>query len=169
MSEQVLLEIRDSLREIKALASPVMVMDANFTPEQEQYLKDSLSKSRSGLSVAPQPAEALALKQKLMSGLEVDREVFDIVHAINVLAMANTDVIHIFTHFMGHVDTLEVSANHVSTNYEEVNRKKPYQFREHLKLSQKGALQKLLSIESQLTDLIIDAREEAETNVEVKA
>ncbi|MEZ8060485.1 hypothetical protein [Vibrio splendidus] len=97
------------------------------------------------------------------------REIFDIVHAINVLAMANTDVIHIFTHFMGHVNTLEISANRAGTNYQEENRKEPKLVREHLKLSREGALEKLLSIESQLTELIIEAREEAEAKAEVEA
>ncbi|MEZ8651704.1 hypothetical protein AB6D92_22375 [Vibrio splendidus] len=97
------------------------------------------------------------------------REIFDIVHAINVLAMANADVIYIFTHFMGHVNTLEVSADHISTNYQEESRREPKLLRERLKLSKEGALEKLLSIESQLTELIIEAREEAEANVEVEA
>ncbi|MFA0446161.1 hypothetical protein AB4516_15755 [Vibrio sp. 10N.222.54.F12] len=170
MSDQILVEIRDSLREIKALASPVMVVNADsFTSAQEQDLKESLSQVRGGLFVASQPAEVLALKQKLMNGLDADREVFDIVHAINVLAMANADVIHIFTHFMGHVNTLEVSANHINTNYQEESRRGSSLLRERLKLSKEGALEKLLSIESQLTDLIIEAREEAETTVEVEA
>ncbi|MBJ6954600.1 hypothetical protein, partial [Vibrio cholerae] len=38
------------------------------------------------------------------------RDVYDIVHAINVLAMANTDVLHIFTRFAGHVNSVEVYA-----------------------------------------------------------
>ncbi|MFS1476678.1 hypothetical protein BCU45_019425 [Vibrio lentus] len=170
MSDQILVEIRDTLREIKALASPVMVVNADsFTSAQEQDLKESLSQVRGGMFVTSQPAEVLALKQKLMSGLDADREVFDIVHAINVLAMANADVIHIFTHFMGHVNTLEVSANHINTNYQEESRRESSLLRERLKLSKEGALEKLLSIESQLTDLIIEAREEAETTVEVEA
>ncbi|MCQ8866369.1 hypothetical protein [Vibrio splendidus] len=167
MSEQVLLEIRDSLREIKALASPVMVMDANFTPEQEQYLKDSLSKSRSGLAVAPQPAEALALKQKLMSGLEVDREVFDIVHAINVLAMANTDVIHIFTRYSPHVNLLFVDVEPSIADYS--SQKREHLYRTDVSIDGEEALEQLLAIERKLTELIIEAREEAETNVEVEA
>ncbi|PMM19513.1 hypothetical protein [Vibrio lentus] len=170
MSDQILVEIRDTLREIKALASPVMVVNADsFTSAQEQDLKESLSQVHGGMFVTSQPAEVLALKQKLMSGLDADREVFDIVHAINVLAMANADVIHIFTHFMGHVNTLEVSANHINTNYQEESRRESSLLRERLKLSKEGALEKLLSIESQLTDLIIEAREEAETTVEVEA
>ena len=98
-----------------------------------------------------------------------NRDIFDIVHSINVLAMANADVIHIFTHFMGHVNTLEVSANRAGTNYLEENRKEPHLIREHFKLSHEDALEKLLSIESQLTELIITAREKAEAKAEVEA
>ncbi|EAP92951.1 hypothetical protein [Vibrio splendidus] len=170
MNDQILVEIRDSLNEIKALASPIMVMNADgFTPEQEQELKDSLSKSRGGLFVSPQPAEALALKQKLMSGLNADREVFDIVHAINVLAMAHADVIHIFTRYSAHVNRLSVDVEPLTTNYYSCNGKREKLLMDDVRIDEEDALEQLLSIESKLTELIIEAREEAETNVEVEA
>ncbi|MFA0190641.1 hypothetical protein AB4451_12640 [Vibrio lentus] len=168
MNDQILVEIRDSLNEIKALASPVMVMNADaFTPEQEQDLKESLSKVRGGLFVSNQPAEALALKQKLMSGLNGDREVFDIVHAINVLAMANADVIHIFTRYSAHVNCLFVNVEPMDADYSSVKRK--YLYAADVEIDKEDALEQLLSIESKLTELIIEAREEAEANVEVEA
>ncbi|MEZ8662351.1 hypothetical protein AB6D63_02835 [Vibrio splendidus] len=169
MNDQILVEIRDSLREIKALASPVMVMNADaFTPEQEQDLKDSLSKIRGGLFVSNQPAEALALKQKLMSGLNADREVFDIVHAINVLAMANADVIHVFTEFAPHINQFCVNVYGVSQDYITNPSTKPL-MQELVFLADNEALEKILSVESQLTELIIEAREEAEAKAEVTA
>ncbi|MCG9554560.1 hypothetical protein L1D16_14985 [Vibrio sp. Isolate31] len=168
MSEQVLVEIRDSLREIKALASSVMVMNSDsFTPAQEQDLEESLSQVRGGLFVASQPAEVLALKQKLMNGLDADREVFDIVHAINVLAMANADVIHIFTRYSAHVNCLFVNVEPMDSDYSSVKRK--YIYAADVDIDKEEALEQLLSIESKLTELIIEAREEAETNVEVEA
>ncbi|MBE3976007.1 hypothetical protein HJ138_17345 [Vibrio parahaemolyticus] len=96
------------------------------------------------------------------------REVFDIVHAINVLAMANTDVIHVFTSFSGHVNKFSVHANATDTCYQEGH---PHirLINENVWLDDEGTLEKLLSIESQLTELIIEAREEAEAKAEVEA
>ena len=96
-----------------------------------------------------------------------NREVFDIVHAINVLAMANTDVLHVFVSFLGHVNKLDVYANDVTAKYqweEDI----PV-FRQSVYLHKEGALETLLSIESQLTELIIEAREKAEAKAEVEA
>ncbi|MGI9888100.1 hypothetical protein [Vibrio chagasii] len=168
MNDQILDELRSSLNEIKALAAKAVALNSDaFTPEQEQDLKDSLSKNRGGLFVTSQPAEALALKQKLMSGLNADREVFDIVHAINVLAMANTDVIHIFTRYSAHVNCLFVNVEPTDVDYSSVKRKHLYAA--DVEIDKEDALAQLLSIESKLTELIIEAREEAETNVEVEA
>lgn len=113
------------------------------------------------------PAEALAYKQKLLSGLNTDREVLDIVNAINALAIANTDVIHVFTEFSGHVRQLQVYVNQASTDYQSHDRKKLMY--ECVYVDRKNALEQLLFIESQLTELIIEAREEAEAKAEVEA
>lgn len=114
-------------------------------------------------------------EEEKVEGLAIDlaknmktREVFDIVHAINVLAMANTDVMHIFTSFSGHVNKFSVYACAVDTCYQEGNG----DFRllnEYLWLDGEETLEKLLSIESQLTELIIEAREEAEAKAGVEA
>lgn len=169
MSDQILVEIRDSLREIKALASPVMVVNADsFTSAQEQDLKESLSQVRGGLFVASQPAEVLALKQKLMNGLDADREVFDIVHAIHVLAMANTDMVHVLTEFAAHINQFCVNVYGVSQDYITNPSTKPL-IQELVFLADNEALEKLLSVESQLTELIIEAREEAEAKAEVRS
>lgn len=182
MNDQILDELRSSLNEIKALAAKAVALNSDaFTPEQEQDLKDSLSKSRGGHFVSIDlatskdktctgyyiPAEALALKQKLMSGLNADREVFDIVHAINVLAMANADVIHIFTRYSAHVNRLFVNVEPTDVDYSSVKRNHLYTA--DVEIDKEDALEQLLSIESKLTELIIEAREEAETNVEVEA
>ncbi len=96
-----------------------------------------------------------------------NREVFDIVHAINVLAMANTDVIHIFTRYQGHIDRFFISVEKVETDYSNTNRQ--YLFNDDVSLKDESSLEELLSIESQLTELIIEAREEAEAKAEVTA
>ncbi|MGF1909177.1 hypothetical protein L4C38_07040 [Vibrio kasasachensis] len=96
------------------------------------------------------------------------REIFDIVHAINVLAMANTDVIHVFTEFAPHINQFGVNVYGVSQDYISNPCIKPL-IQELVFLADNEALEKLLSIESQLTELIIEAREEAEAKAEVEA
>ena len=95
------------------------------------------------------------------------REVYDIVNAINVLAMANADVIHIFTRYQGHVDRFFISVEKVETDYSNINRQ--YLFNDDVSLKDESSLEELLSIESQLTELIIEAREQAEAKAEVEA
>lgn len=95
------------------------------------------------------------------------RDIFDIVHAINVLAMANTDVIHIFTSFSAHVRKFDVHALAADTCYQSETHHRLMD--EHVWLGDEGTLEKLLSIESQLTELIIQVREEAEAKAEVGA
>ncbi|MGR3143211.1 hypothetical protein ABMX80_07705 [Vibrio vulnificus] len=100
------------------------------------------------------------------------RDVYDIVHAINVLAMANTDVLHVFVNFSGHVNNLEVYAHSGETEYKDAEPKVRL-LGERVRLDKDNALERLLSIESQLTELIIEAREAAVTKApeqaEVKA
>ncbi|QXC58167.1 hypothetical protein KSS82_08800 [Vibrio mimicus] len=102
-----------------------------------------------------------------------NRDIYDIVHAINVLAMANTDVLFIFTKFSAHVNAFEVYAvspqSFLSgeTPYKRLIDKTVY-------LHWDNALKRLLAIESQLTELIIEAREDdaeakATEQAEVKA
>ncbi|MCZ2368180.1 hypothetical protein [Vibrio diabolicus] len=94
------------------------------------------------------------------------REVYDIVNAINVLAMANADVIHIFTRYQGHVDRFFISVEKVETDYSNTNRQSL--FNDDVSLKDESSLEELLSIESQLTELIIEAREQAEAKAEVE-
>lgn len=96
------------------------------------------------------------------------RDVFDVIHAINVLAMANTDVLHVFVSFQGHVNSVEVRVNPANTDYQSYE-PHPLMLNERVYLNRKEPLEKLLSIESQLTELIIEAREQAEAKAEVKA
>lgn len=97
-----------------------------------------------------------------------NREVFDIVHAINVLAISNTDVLHVFTDFSGHVGKFNVYVHSVETAYKEGHQIIRL-MSEEAWLDRADALEKLLSIESQLTELIIEAREKAEAKAEVES
>ncbi|EOW9372193.1 hypothetical protein ACOBWO_000408 [Vibrio cholerae] len=117
-------------------------------------------------------AEKVANFAEDMAASMRSRDVYDIVHAINVLAMANTDVLHIFTHFSGHVNELEVQAMSAETVYKD-GHPQVRLLCEQVWLGRDNALERLLAIESQLTELIIEAREAAEAKApeqaEVKA
>ncbi|EOB4245202.1 hypothetical protein ACIL2N_000966 [Vibrio metschnikovii] len=124
--------------------------------------------------------QALSNQRRLVSAMSVanfsngiarnikHKEIFDIVHAINVLAMTNTDVLHVFVSFSGHVNKMDVHVNEATAKYQCEYRDFPI-FRQSVYLDKEDALEKLLSIESQLTELIIEAREQAEANAEVEA
>lgn len=89
------------------------------------------------------------------------REVYDIVNAINVLAIANTDIVHVFTEFSPHINQFCVNVYGVSQDYISNPCAKPL-LQDLVFLADNEALEKLLSIESKLTELIIEAREQDE-------
>ncbi|MGF1696574.1 hypothetical protein L4C54_12945 [Vibrio lamellibrachiae] len=115
------------------------------------------------------PAAALAQKQQLLSGVTPSGEVFAIVNEINVLAMANADVIHIHTRFSAHVNSFNVNVQSASQCYDYETEHEYLMEAQCTYLDEEGALEQLLSIESQLTELIIEAREAAETDLEASA
>lgn len=117
------------------------------------------------VEVQQKPFEELA--EDIAKGFK-QREVFDIVHAINVLAMVNTDVINVFVDFSGHVNEFSVYVNPADTVYENGSTKIRL-MTERVYINHEDALEKLLSIESKLTEVIIEAREEAEAKAEVEA
>ncbi|MDW2117437.1 hypothetical protein R7R25_02295 [Vibrio sp. 2026] len=131
--------------------------------EARNLIDQVLNRNVGTIGHADLPAEALAQKQKLFSGLNSEREVFGIVNAINALAMANTDVVHVFTEFAPHINQFCVNVYGVSQDYISNPCIKPL-IQELVFLADNEALEKLLLIESQLTELIIEAREEAEAN-----
>ncbi|EMK6958975.1 hypothetical protein V9J82_000195 [Vibrio cholerae] len=124
------------------------------------------------VDISEAEAEKLATFAEDMAASMRIRDVYDIVHAINVLAMANTDVLHIFTNFSGHVNELEVQAMSAETVYKD-GHPQVRLLSEQVWLGRDNALERLLAIESQLTELIIEAREAAVTpateQAEVKA
>ncbi|MFW1087624.1 hypothetical protein ACEV9O_06785 [Vibrio parahaemolyticus] len=148
--------LREEAREALALAR-----EANEDSKlRQQETTELLKKCRQlvGISALPEAVKT--------------RDVFDIVHAINALAMANTDVLHVFVNFLGHVNKIDVYANVSTAKYIWGEEDIPV-FSQSVYLGKEGALESLLSIESQLTELIIEAREAAETKApeqaEVKA
>ncbi|EKF9786335.1 hypothetical protein O1C94_000408 [Vibrio cholerae] len=124
------------------------------------------------VDISEAEAEKLATFAEDMAASMRSRDIYDIVHAINVLAMANTDVLHVFVSFLGHVSKLDIYANAASARYIWGEEDKPV-FSQSVYLGKDNALESLLAIESQLTELIIEAREAAVTpateQAEVKA
>ncbi|HDZ9486361.1 hypothetical protein [Vibrio cholerae] len=117
-------------------------------------------------------AEKVATFAEDMAASMRIRDVYDIVHAINVLAMANTDVLFIYTTFAAHTNSLQVEVLPPRASLES---DAPYRrlLNKTVYLDWNNALERLLAIESQLTELIIEAREAAVTpateQAEVKA
>ncbi|OXX29100.1 hypothetical protein [Vibrio sp. V08_P9A1T1] len=95
------------------------------------------------------------------------RDIYDVIHAINVLAMSNTDVIQIFTEVTAtsKINSFSVWAVDFGTDWSDEESKKERLLNEYVYLAD-NALEKLLFIESQLTELIIEAREASETKAE---
>lgn len=96
------------------------------------------------------------------------RDIYDVIHAINVLAMSNTDVIHVFTDFDGNSKSFRAWAVDISTKWD-TDGSHERLLNEYVYVNHDKALKGLLSIESQLTELIIEAREAAEAKAEVGA
>ncbi|EKO3378394.1 hypothetical protein ONZ70_003603 [Vibrio fluvialis] len=96
------------------------------------------------------------------------REVYDVIHAINVLALSNTDVIQVFTDINGNAPSFSVWVVDISTDWSnrESNKDRLLDETVYFRIDPKP-LEKLLTIESQLTELIIEAREQAEAKAEV--
>ncbi|MFN1619677.1 hypothetical protein [Vibrio rotiferianus] len=108
------------------------------------------------------------------------REVYDIVNAINVLAMANTDILNINTQFRGCSNLFIVRVRPLSVASPDGDEYSlsPVVYREEVSLvdgfyvgcpTGDCPIQRLLRIESEITELIIEAREEAEAKTEVEA
>ncbi len=108
-------------------------------------------------------AESVAEMSEKVNSAFHNRDVFDIVHAINVLAMANTDVLFIRTTFLPLeqelIVTVEPKFRWQSIGVDCIKFAKAGG---KVQLVEPNGLEKLLHIESQLTELIIEAREAAE-------
>ncbi|MGF1764828.1 hypothetical protein [Aliivibrio kagoshimensis] len=125
--------------------------------------------NRFDLAVEGDALEQLEHDNEFMLEAMRQRDVYDIVHAINVLAMANTDVIHIATDFAAHINWFHVRVSPTTTDYLDKNRPEDRLLRECVDMGEEEALEKLLLIESKITELIIDARDEADKKAEVAA
>ncbi|MCG9631663.1 hypothetical protein [Vibrio sp. Isolate30] len=145
--------------------------EVTFNPYEEKQLTELAKAMNSGSFEVI--AEELAENFK-------QREAFDIVHAINVLAMANTDILNINTQFRGCSNLFIVRVrplSAVSPDGDEYSLS-PVTYREEVSLVDgfyEGCptgdcpIQRLLRIESEVTEQIIEAREEAEAKAEVTA
>jgi hypothetical protein len=134
--------------------------------EARNLIDQVLNRNVGTIGHADLPAEALAQKQKLFSGLNTNREVLDIVNAINALAISNQDVIEIHTGFVANVNWFETSAYVKGCQYEPGGNSL---FKKRVRLGEEDAFAQLLAIESEITELVIEAREAAEAKAEVGA
>ncbi|MFW9731218.1 hypothetical protein V3H41_06935 [Vibrio parahaemolyticus] len=127
--------------------------------EARNLIDQVLNRNVGTIGNADLPAEALAQKQKLFSGLNTNRDVLDIVNAINALAISNQDVIEIHTGFVANVNWFETIAYVKGCQYEPgANRL----FQKRVRLGEEDAFAQLLAIESEITELVIEAREASE-------
>ncbi|EHK7587227.1 hypothetical protein IBP93_001835 [Vibrio parahaemolyticus] len=134
--------------------------------EARNLIDQVINRNVGTIGHADLPAEALAQKQKLLSGVNTNSDVLDIVNAINALAISSQDVIEIHTGFVANVNWLETIAYVKGCQYEPgANRL----FQKRVRLGEEDAFAQLLAIESEITELIIEAREEAEAKVEMGA
>ncbi|HCJ7276641.1 TPA: hypothetical protein NVD24_002474 [Vibrio cholerae] len=168
--------LREEAREALALARQFNEESKNRQQESAGLLK----KCRSIIEMVNNPQyEAVYAKGKCWGHVDLgpqgqlkifnkpnpapmERDIYDIVHAINVLAMANTDVVFIFTQFFAHVQGFEVYAISPQAYYSH-DAPYPSLINKTVYLHWDNALERLLAIESQLTELIIEAREAAVT------
>ncbi|MFH4543442.1 hypothetical protein [Vibrio alginolyticus] len=135
-------------------------MNLNKTLTEARNLIDQvLNRNVGTIGHADLPAEALAQKQKLFSGLNTNREVLDIVNAINALAISNQDVIEIHTGIVTSVNWFEARVFAKGCKYD--NSDLPL-YDSRVRLGEEDTGTQLLAIESEITELIIVAREEAE-------
>ncbi|WP_424576149.1 hypothetical protein [Vibrio cholerae] len=174
--------LREEAREALALARQFNEESKNRQQESAGLLK----KCRSIIEMVNNPQyEAVYAKGKCWGHVDLgpqgqlkifnkpnpapmERDIYDIVHAINVLAMANTDVLHVFVSFLGHVSKLDIYANAATAKYIWGEEDKPV-FSQSVYLGKDNALERLLAIESELTELIIEAREATEAKATEQA
>ncbi|TOZ70061.1 hypothetical protein [Vibrio parahaemolyticus] len=132
--------------------------------EARNLIDQVLNRNVGTIGHADLPAEALAQKQKLFSGLNTNREVLDIVNAINALAISNHDVIEIHVGYVASVNWFEARVFVKGCKYDVTEEAL---FDSRVRLGEEDTGTQLLAIESEITELIIEAREAAETKAEV--
>ncbi|MFH4774508.1 hypothetical protein [Vibrio alginolyticus] len=183
-NELALVKHRELAYALSCLVHPFNTMKPLSEDEIEQ-LKQSL-KNIPSLPLEFAPKEPVFANGRMIGFVDSSheriehREVYDIVNAINVLAMANTDILNINTQFRGHSNLFIVRVrplSAVSPDGDEYSLS-PVVYREEVSLVDgfyigcpigDCSIQRLLRIESEITELIIEAREEAEAKAEVEA
>lgn len=163
--DSTLRQSREIAYALSCLANPMMTV-VPMSETEEQELLDKLKNMSPRFQSVFINGRLNSLVESRVESKE-KRDVYDVIHAINVLAMANTDVLHVFSRFSGHVNEFHVRV--CSTDSDYIDSRPEYIFNESIYLEQEDALEKLLSIQSQLTELIIEAREQAEAKAEVNA
>ncbi|MEZ9711671.1 hypothetical protein AB4267_02235 [Vibrio cyclitrophicus] len=183
-NDLALVQHRELAYALSCLVHPFNAMKPLSDDEIEQ-LKQSL-KNIPSLPLEFVPKEPVFSNGRMIGFVDSShehiehREVYDIVNAINVLAMANTDILNIQTTFRGQSNLFVVRVrplSSVSPDGDEYSLL-PVTYREEVSLvdgfyegdpTGDCPIQRLLRIESEVTEQIIEAREEAEAKAEVTA
>lgn len=157
--DSTLRQSREIAYALSCLSAPMLAAQP-LSEAEEQELQEKLKSMHSN----SQPVFVSGLCHGVES--KKKRDVFDVIHSINELAMLNTHLIHVTTVFVAGIDSFEVMA-YVITDEAEID--PPYLMKELVGIYKDGSLEKLLSVESQLSEIIINIREQAEAKAEVRA
>jgi hypothetical protein len=162
--DSTLRQSREIAYALSCLSAPMLAAQP-LSEAEEQELQEKLKSMHSNF----QPIFVSGLCHGVVESRvesKKKRDVFDVIHSINELAMLNTHLIHVTTVFVAGIDSFEVMA-YVITDEAEID--PPYLMKELVGIYKDGSLEKLLSVESQLSEIIINIREEAEAKAEVDA
>ncbi len=111
-----------------------------------------------------QPASTLAQKQQLLNENAVEQEIIHAVNTIMSLAIHNQDVLHIHCCYSPHIQEFSLYV-HPKNQVYRAGCEYIYLLRESVVFDYPIPLVHLLKIEEELTELIIEAREQAEAEV----
>lgn len=176
-AKQILAECRETLAKTQRFNDQAMINQRSLVFALNSLLPRPI---RFSVNFSLSEDEFTAKLEKDTATAISKREAFDIVHAINVLAMANTDILNINTQFRGCSNLFIVRVRPLSVASPDGDEYSlsPVVYREEVSLvdgfyvgcpTGDCPIQRLLRIESEITELIIEAREEAEAKAEVTA
>lgn len=157
METEILQEIRESLKKIETLATPVVI--AHASEVELDQIREALRNDGGSRFVDLKTVEPVFGSHEIVGYDPAKREVVDVMNDINKLAVANTDVLHVFTRFSAHVNEFHVGVNQ-NVNKDYIQERADYSFCEGVYLDQDEPLEKLVAIEKELIELIAKAHSE---------
>lgn len=155
MDSKILTEIRNSLAEIKALATAPRLISCDLAEVELDKLKSNL------LNGSLKPGQFINAAP--VYELPEVRDALSITRDIITMSFDNRDVVQIFVDYAPHVHLVSVRARTVDIYLEEI---------EHLyenvwlndPTNLEGPTAELLAVESRLTEIITSARQQADSS-----